>query len=355
MTAYCGGGNVGNGVCSDGTCCSPYGWCGTGSAYCVSGTCGGGSVGNGICADGLCCSSYGWCGSGSAYCGSGTAPAPSPPTSSGTCGGGSVGNGICADGLCCSTYGWCGSGSAYCGQNGPNPAPAPYPAPVSPPVSPPTTSSTGGTVGYFAKYGNSAQPIANANIAVAFSGYADVQQALQTSLTSLPSIQGTRYLGIGGGNSAGYWTSQVIANLNAAMSSGQLSAYDGVFYDVEYGDNGLAQNFASSFATAKQNGLKVIVSIPHSAPLFDSSALMSEFFADTNIDALSPQLYTTGSESQNDYDTTSGSSITWSDFTQSHAPIVPCVVYASYYGDAQSYFSSSYGITLGGYIQWQSG
>jgi chitinase len=30
----CGGGTIGNGVCSGGSCCSQYGWCGTGAAYC---------------------------------------------------------------------------------------------------------------------------------------------------------------------------------------------------------------------------------------------------------------------------------------------------------------------------------
>ncbi len=92
----------------------------------TSGTCGGGNVGNGICPGGtLCCSSYGWCGTGSAYCGNPVpvqAPVstlvPAPVSAPGTCGGGNIGNAICPGGtLCCSKYGWCGSGSAYCGAN----------------------------------------------------------------------------------------------------------------------------------------------------------------------------------------------------------------------------------------------
>jgi hypothetical protein len=31
------------------------------------GTCGGGGIGNGICSDGLCCSIYGFCGEGPEY------------------------------------------------------------------------------------------------------------------------------------------------------------------------------------------------------------------------------------------------------------------------------------------------
>ena len=84
----------------------------------VVGTCGSGSIGNGICSDKtLCCSIYGYCGTGSAYCRAPSKPAVSPPTVTGTCGNGSIGNGICADkALCCSQYGYCGTGSAWCGS-----------------------------------------------------------------------------------------------------------------------------------------------------------------------------------------------------------------------------------------------
>ena len=74
-SATCGSGNIGDGVCADGTCCSQYGWCGTSSAHC-DGYCGGGQQGNGICANGQCCSQYGYCGSTPEYCSN--APGPDP-------------------------------------------------------------------------------------------------------------------------------------------------------------------------------------------------------------------------------------------------------------------------------------
>ena len=86
----CGNGDRGDGVCSDGTCCSQNGWCGTSTAHCWSddndvedidaiedgsftgdmeeGSCGKGRVGDGVCSDGSCCSAYGWCGNYTAYC-----------------------------------------------------------------------------------------------------------------------------------------------------------------------------------------------------------------------------------------------------------------------------------------------
>jgi hypothetical protein len=42
-TGTCGDGNRGNGFCSDGTCCSSFGWCGTTAAHCDGGGGGGGS------------------------------------------------------------------------------------------------------------------------------------------------------------------------------------------------------------------------------------------------------------------------------------------------------------------------
>jgi len=64
----CGDGNIGNGICADGTCCSQYGWCGTSAEHCGGTPCGDGNRGNGICEDGTCCSQYGWRGTSAAHC-----------------------------------------------------------------------------------------------------------------------------------------------------------------------------------------------------------------------------------------------------------------------------------------------
>lgn len=135
----CGGGNRGDGICPyDGHCCSKWGYCGTTPEYCESdaapspsvvegappaptysvdaGMCAGGDLGDGFCADeSLCCSDWGYCGEGEAYCfttryykGDGE------EDSDGTCGGGGIGDGLCATGLCCSQFGFCGEGDLYC-------------------------------------------------------------------------------------------------------------------------------------------------------------------------------------------------------------------------------------------------
>ena len=92
MTPGCGGGIVGSGECPGQVCCSIHGWCGESSDYCgksncaknckfktvameykenhpelvseKNGTCGGGDIGNGVCKNGNCCSKFGYCGFG---------------------------------------------------------------------------------------------------------------------------------------------------------------------------------------------------------------------------------------------------------------------------------------------------
>lgn len=65
---------------------------------------------NANCPAGSCCSQYGYCGTGSDYC-NGSTP---PPTTS-NCGNTGA---PCASGQCCSQYGYCGTGPDYCGSSG---------------------------------------------------------------------------------------------------------------------------------------------------------------------------------------------------------------------------------------------
>ena len=145
----CGGGEVGNGVCPPGNygkddndpnndgpvCCSVYGWCGLGRAYCGDDDGSGGLTGGeGLCevedgtclTKGECCSSFGFCGQGSSYCsddvagggggidgGSGWGGDGNGGTC--TCGGGQcVSNDDCPTNECCSQYGFCGAGAEHC-------------------------------------------------------------------------------------------------------------------------------------------------------------------------------------------------------------------------------------------------
>lgn len=207
-------------------------------------------------------------------------------------------------------------------------------------------------IGYWAWTWTKAVIPTDTGISIAFSGWTDVTTALQQSTKIMHRLVGDKYICLGGGNQDGAFTRDNIQAITAAINNGEFTAFEGIAYDVEGGDAGLADDFAASFTAAKANGYKVLVTVSHSAPyaIKDAQLLMQSFFADNNIDFLSPQLYTTGSESANDYDISHG--LGWSEYVNCQAVIIPSLVKAAYYGDAQQYFSSQ-GVTLAGYVQWR--
>lgn len=225
-------------------------------------------------------------------------------------------------------------------------------------VKPPPPVVPAKYMGYWLWTYSSGDPLPGANIGIAFSGWANVDTALADSASKMNQLVGKKFLSIGGGNSNGAFTASVLTSLNTAITNGKLASYDGVAYDIEVGDTGLATAFSDSFAIARNAGLEVLVTISHSAPygISDRSQLMTSFFADENINYLSPQLYTTGSETENDYDTTGG--VIWDLYAGAKPAIIPSLVSASYYNDSSDIgkdavaFFQQQGVTIEGYIQW---
>ncbi|MEL6142434.1 MAG: LysM peptidoglycan-binding domain-containing protein [Bacteroidota bacterium] len=195
-------------------------------------------------------------------------------------------------------------------------------------------------------------PLPNATMGMAFSGYAAVTTALSLGNSIINHLQGEKYLTIGGGNDKGAFTSNVLTTLNKAIEAGEFKNFNGVAYDVEMGDSGLEEDFGTSFATAKNAGLKVLVTVSHSAPfgIDDAATLMKSFFASEYIDFLSPQLYTSGNETQNNYQISHG--VEWSEYASAKATVIASIVTANLYPSAQSYFKER-GVDLPGFIQWQ--
>jgi LysM repeat protein len=224
---------------------------------------------------------------------------------------------------------------------------------------PGSTESGGGNgvvqaqnMGYWYWTWSTGEPFSEATLSMAFSGYTDPAEALQNSASILSKLVGTKYISLGGGNDAGSFSASRISDINTAIQNGDFSDYDGIAYDIEEGDSGLSDDFAASFALAKSNGFKVLVTVSHSAPygISDAADLMNSFFANEDIDFLSPQLYTTGKEAANDYDISHG--VKWSEYAGAKAAIVPSIVDNSYYPDAQTYFEGE-GVVLQGYVQWK--
>lgn len=190
-----------------------------------------------------------------------------------------------------------------------------------------------------------------ATLGLAFSGYADPTQALQSSQAVIDKLFGVKFLTLGGGNDAGKFTAAVLASIDQAITSGQFDAYQGLAFDIEEGDSGLEDAFATSFQLAYARGFQVLVTVSHSAPygVSDAQALMTSLFSSPYIDFLSPQLYTTGEETTNDFTTTAG--VTWQQYATAKAAVIPSIVQSSYYANAQTTFAT-YGVTTRGYVCW---
>jgi hypothetical protein len=188
---------------------------------------------------------------------------------------------------------------------------------------------------------------AGTNLGVAFGGYSTAVDALADASSVYNNLVGAKYLDVGGGDATGRWSVNSISVLNNALSTIKAAGYAGVCYDIEEGDSGLASALTSSFALAKNAGLKVLVTISHSAPygIPDAGVVMTAIASSANVDYLSPQLYTTGGETANDY---SGN---WALYKTAKAAIVVSIVRPGLYSSAETYFSQQ-GVTLSGCISW---
>lgn len=217
-------------------------------------------------------------------------------------------------------------------------------APVNP------TVAAAENVGYWHwTYHRSIAP-ANTTMGMAFYGAVDPTEAIQQSEKVKSILKGEKYICLGGGTSAGKYSADAITKIINAIHAGDFVGYQGIAFDVEVGAAHLETNFQQLFAATKAAGFKVLVTVSHSRPygIDDGSTLTRAFFADGNIDFLSPQLYTTGKESSNDY---TAFGIKWPEYAGAKAAVIPSIVKADYYSDAVTYFQSQ-GVTLKGFVQW---
>jgi hypothetical protein len=140
-------------------------------------------------------------------------------------------------------------------------------------------------------------------------------------------------------------------NIQNAIYSGAFAGYDGIVFDIEEGDSGLSDAFKQCFRAARSKGFYVLVTVSYSAPygIPDAANLMRSFFPNPDINYLSPQLYTSGTETYNQYSTIAG--VQWYEYASAKATVIPSIVTGSLYSSAESFFRSQ-GVTIDGYVQW---
>jgi len=198
-----------------------------------------------------------------------------------------------------------------------------------------------------------------ANLGIAFTGLIDVTQAIAGYTT--PPLHGEKYCSIGGGNAGGIFTVSAISKITSACRSGAFKNYNGICYDIEIvkGDSGsVVSAFKSSFAACKSSGLKVFVTTSHSAP-YDTATpqvaidLVRSWVSDSNIDILSPQLYSSGQERTPELAETNSckaAGCTWDLWKNARPIIAPSIVSANQYEAARSGLSQ---LNFGGYVVWE--
>lgn len=190
------------------------------------------------------------------------------------------------------------------------------------------------------------------NVGVTFTGRLPGDPQANISPMTKDSLN---LLSYGGGNEFGAWS---LAAVQAVAASGNLDAvialkYDGIVIDAEVyasGQSVTVSQWNDMFAAIKAKKLLLIVTISHFSPygMGNGDALVTDWLSNPNIDFLSPQLYTTGTEPKNDWD---GFSQAWVTAT---TPIAPSIVQESYYDQLGSNSVTAYLPKAKGYLVWSN-
>lgn len=223
-------------------------------------------------------------------------------------------------------------------------------------------------IGYYSwNWGSGSVGPAGSNAGCAFTGLVDVKNAIaqytEGAAWCCPTLHGTRYLTLGGGNSAGVFTASALRDIASSAGLIQQAGYGAVMFDVEEivgSSDSMIPIFQESFAALKKTGLIVAVTTSHSAPYqcdsaADAVAITKAWIADANIDILSPQLYSSGQEGVPEFAETSSckaAGCTWDLYKGAKAVIAPSIVDSSQYIAVKEWFSTHLSISTRGYFQW---
>ena len=211
------------------------------------------------------------------------------------------------------------------------------------------------SIGYYSfSWTGAGGPPPGTTIGIAFSGWSTVDKALQAGPPA-GSLAGTaKYLSLGGGNKNGVLSVDMLNSFGSHTPSIRGAGFNGVCFDVEESSAAMIPAMQHAFAACKAAGLRVLVTTSHSAPVRGSSqgAIVASWVANTDIDILSPQLYTTGREHSPNFATSGG--VPWSSWRGAHAVILPSLVDGSHYAATKAFFHSG-GISIGGYLRWHGG
>ncbi len=225
-------------------------------------------------------------------------------------------------------------------------------------------------VGFYSwNWGSGSTGPAGANVGVAFTGLVDLGKAVAQYTPGAawccpPLDTPSRLVCVGGGNSAGTFTPAAIDAIARNVSLAAAANYTGILFDVEQVKgpaSATAPAFRRAFAAAKRAGLTVGVTTSHSAPYDtdtpqDAIDLVKAWVADPNVDILSPQLYSSGSESAPEFAETSScveQGCLWSLYDNFRGSFAPSIVEASQFATVQQFFAANTSVRVDGFVQWK--
>lgn len=201
---------------------------------------------------------------------------------------------------------------------------------------------------------------------IAFTGLVDLDQALkgytEGASWCCPELKGQKMVTVGGGNAAGTFTVENVQGITRDIAHVREYNYSGIVFDVEQAQGtsaDLSKAFEACFQAAKKEGLVTAVTTSHSAPYqtdspADAVALVKSWVASANLDILSPQLYSSGSEAAPQFDPTNACApdCSWDLYKDFRGTFAPSIVDKSQYEATVDYFAKNYDISVKGFIQW---
>jgi len=219
---------------------------------------------------------------------------------------------------------------------------------------------------YMLSWLDSSSGPAGTNNWVYFSGWNTVQSALDELEPSDLEAAGSafKWFTIGGGNHNGILNASKLDEFDAKLD--QISDFGGVMYDIEKvqgSSSTMNPRFAASFAAVKAKGMKVAITVSHTAPYDcdspqDAVDFVEAFVQDSNVDIISPQLYTSGFEAAPDFSATgfcAAAGCGWNMYqnVRSGLLIAPSIVETSQYDAAKTHLKEHENIDTSGYFVWK--
>lgn len=157
--------------------------------------------------------------------------------------------------------------------------------------------------GYYKWTWSSTQPPAGSwDIGILFGGESP-KQAIDININKASTITAAKkFLNLGGGLESGIWNITDFDYINQKLPDIKKAGWDGICFDVEVCTPGVSfvDAFKNCFAKCKQAGLQVLVTMSHTNPYQCQSGagqgmdLVNSWIADSNVDYISPQLYSSG-------------------------------------------------------------